>query len=54
LSDGDVFNKTKDGWRIITDTGTAKDLIVACNLIRRSASLVRANVDITRRGRRAR
>jgi hypothetical protein len=26
-----VFNKTKSGWRIITYTGTAKDLIVACN-----------------------
>lgn len=26
-----AFNRTKDGWRIITYTGTAKDLIVACN-----------------------
>jgi hypothetical protein len=26
-----VFNKTKDGWRIITYTGTAKETIVKCD-----------------------
>jgi len=26
-----VFNKTPDGWRIITYTGTAKDTIVKCD-----------------------
>jgi hypothetical protein len=26
-----VFNKTKDGWRIVTYTGTAKETIVKCD-----------------------
>jgi hypothetical protein len=25
-----VFNKTKDGWRIITYTGTSKDTVIKC------------------------
>ena len=25
-----VFNKTKDGWRIVTYTSTAKDTIIKC------------------------
>jgi hypothetical protein len=26
-----VFNKTKDGWRIVTYTGTSKDTVVKCD-----------------------
>jgi hypothetical protein len=26
-----VFNKTKDGWRIVTYTGTSKDTVIKCD-----------------------
>lgn len=26
-----VFNKTKDGWRIVTYTGTTKDTVIKCD-----------------------
>jgi hypothetical protein len=26
-----VFNKTKDGWRIVTYTGTSKDTLIKCD-----------------------
>ena len=34
MSVGDVayvFNKTNDGWRIVTYTGTSKDTVVKCD-----------------------
>ena len=26
-----VFNKTKDGWRIVTYTGTSKEMVIKCD-----------------------